>query len=195
MTATNADGKNQALSAATGAVAELGTAPANTTAESFRHSLGGPDVKVDDGNWSGDKPITFGYQWQSCGITTTICADIAGATGSSFLIGTTQVGTKLRATVTATNSVGKTSVTSNLTAAVLAKLGAPVSIGLPAISGTTSVGQRLHASTGVWSGGAANSSATSGVAVTRTAAAARTSRARPGRATASVRLTSAWRSA
>jgi hypothetical protein len=112
----------------------------------------GQTVKVDTGNWSGDKPITFGYQWQSCTAANSVCADISGATGSSFLIGTSQIGSRLRATVTATNSTGKTSAFSNLTTAVLAKLGAPVSVGLPAISGTASVGQRLQASTGTWTG-------------------------------------------
>ena len=57
-------------------------------------------------------------------------------TGSSYLIGTSQIGTTLRATVTATNSAGKTSAFSNLTTAVLAKAGSPVNSTLPAISGS-----------------------------------------------------------
>ena len=51
------------------------------------------------------------------------CTDIAGATGSSFAVGSSQVGSKLRAMVTATNSAGKTSAFSNLTTAVVAKRG------------------------------------------------------------------------
>ena len=62
----------------------------------------------------------------------------------------------LRATVTATNSAGKTSASSNLTAAVLAKASAPVNTSLPVISGSASVGQTLQASTGVWTGAATN---------------------------------------
>ena len=77
-------------------------------------------------------------------------------TGSSYLIGTSLIGSLLRATVTATNSAGKTSAFSNLTAAVLAKAGSPVNTSLPAISGSRSVGQSLQASTGVWTGVATN---------------------------------------
>ena len=153
VTATNADGTSQALSASTAQVAATGTAPASTKQPNPSGTpQEGLTVKVDDGSWSGDKPITFGYQWQSCTTGNPVCADIAGATGSSFVIGTGQVGSLLRATVTATNATGKTSVSSNLTTAVLAKLGAPVSVGLPAISGSASVGQRLAASTGTWTG-------------------------------------------
>ena len=50
----------------------------------------------------------------------------------------------MRATVLATNTVGKTSAFSNVTAVVLAKASAPVNVTLPAISGSTHVGQRMH---------------------------------------------------
>ena len=157
VTATNADGKNQALSAATGAIAELGSAPANTKQPNpSGTATAGQTIKVDDGNWSGSKPITFSYQWQTCTAASRVCTDIAGMTGSSFVIGTSQVGSMLRATVTATNSAGKNSTFSNLTSAVLAQASSPVNSSLPSISGSRSVGQTLHASTGVWTGVAAN---------------------------------------
>ena len=59
----------------------------------------------------------------------------------------------LRARVTASNSAGKATATSNLTAAVLSKTaGSPVNTTLPVISGSARVGQRLQASTGAWTG-------------------------------------------
>jgi fibronectin-binding autotransporter adhesin len=153
VTATNADGKSQALSTATGTIADSGTAPANTTQPNpSGTATAGQTIKVDTGIWSGLKPITFTYQWQSCTSANQACKDIAGMTGSSLLIGTSQIGSTLRATVTATNAVGKTSASSNLTAAVLAQASAPANTTLPAISGTRSVGQTLHASTGLWTG-------------------------------------------
>ena len=157
VTATNADGKSEALSGPTGSIANSGTAPANTKQPNpSGTATAGQTVKVDTGNWSGLKPITFSYQWQTCTGSNPVCTDIVGMTGSSFLIGTSQIGSMLRATVTATNSVGTSSAPSNLTTAVLAQASSPVNSTLPAISGTRSVGQTLHASTGVWTGATAN---------------------------------------
>jgi hypothetical protein len=154
VTATNADGASQALSAASAAVAPLaGNVPANTKQpEPSGTAQEGQTVKVDSGNWSGLKPITFTYQWQSCTAVNPVCTNLAGVTGSSFLIGASQIGSLLRATVTATNSSGNTSVASNLTAAVTAKAGSPVNTSLPRITGIPSVGQRLQASSGSWTG-------------------------------------------
>jgi CHRD domain len=157
VTATNRDGTSQALSAATGVVANLGNAPASTTQPNPSGTpQDGLTLTVDNGTWSGLQPITYSYQWQTCTTVNSVCTNLTGATGSSFLIGTSQVGTLLRATVTATNSIGKSSVSSNLTTLVLAKLSAPVSVGLPAITGTASVGQRLQASAGTWTGTGTN---------------------------------------
>lgn len=152
VTATNADGKSQALSTATAQIAPTGNAPANTrqpnpagTAED------GKTVTVDNGTWSGLQPITYSYQWESC-TTVNSCTDLAGMTSSSLVVGPSLVGTLLRASVTATNSIGKTSALSNATAVVVAKPTAPVNTTRPAISGLATVGQRLSASTGTWTG-------------------------------------------
>jgi hypothetical protein len=153
VTATNSDGKAQALSAATSTIAGLGNAPANTKQPTPSGTAqDGQTMTVDHGLWSGITPIKFSYQWQSCTSVNPVCTNITGATTSSYLIGTSQVGSTLRAVITATNSIGKTTAGSNLTAIVVAKLNAPVNLSLPGISGSLSVGQRLQASTGVWSG-------------------------------------------
>jgi hypothetical protein len=155
VTATNADGTNEALSAATDAIAASGSAPANTKQPNTSGTAQeGQTLMVDTGSWSGLKPITFSYQWQTCTAATPVCTDLAGVTGASYLVGAGQIGSPLRVAVTATNSAGKGSVFSNLTTAVLAKTGSPVNSRLPMVSGFTSVGQTLHASTGVWTGGA-----------------------------------------
>ncbi len=157
VTGTNADGKSQALSAATGAITANGTVPTNTKQpDPSGTATAGQTVTVDTGIWAGLKPITFTYQWQSCTAVNPVCKDIAGVTGSSYKIDPSQIGSQLRATVTATNSVGKNSASSNLTTAVLAQASSPVNSTLPAISGTSSVGQTLHASTGSWTGVTSN---------------------------------------
>jgi CHRD domain-containing protein len=151
VTATNADGKSQALSASTGTIAGLGNAPVNTKQpDPSGTAQEGRTITVNNGSWSGLQPITFTYQWQSCTSANSVCTNLTGATGSSFLLGANQVGMLMRATVVARNAAGKTSAFSNVTAAVLAKGAAPVIVTLPAISGSLHVGQRISATTGVW---------------------------------------------
>jgi hypothetical protein len=152
VTASNSDGSNQALSDPTGSVAAEGTVPASTQQpDPSGKAQDGQTVTVNNGSWSGQKPITFSYQWQSC-LTGGACTDIAGATGASYLVGTSQVGTALRAVVTATNSAGKTSTSSNLTAVVTAKSASPVNTSVPVISGSLLVGHTLQTTTGGWTG-------------------------------------------
>ena len=154
VTASNADGSNQALSAASATVVSASaTAPVNTKQpDPSGTAKDGQTVKTDNGSWSGQNPITFTYQWQSCTGTGPTCSDIAGATGQSYTVAQAQVGSTLRATVTATNSVGKSSAFSNLTSTVVAKSSSPVNTSLPMISGSLHVGNTVQASTGNWTG-------------------------------------------
>ncbi len=152
VTASNGDGSNQALSAATGTVAAAGGAPASTGQPNpSGKAEEGQTVSVGTGSWSGQQPITFSYQWQGCNAAGA-CTDIAAATAKSYLVATSQVGSALRATVTATNAVGKSSTFSNLTAVVIAKPSSPVNTSVPVISGSLLVGHTLQASGGLWTG-------------------------------------------
>jgi hypothetical protein len=151
VTGTNADGTSQALSGPTAVIAATGNAPANTKQpDPSGTAQEGRTITVSHGSWSGTSPITFTYQWQSCTATNAVCSNVTGMTGSSMMLGAAQVGMVMRATVLATNPAGKASALSNVTAVVLAKASAPVNTGLPAISGSTHVGQRVTASTGTW---------------------------------------------
>jgi CHRD domain len=151
VTGTNADGTSQSLSGPTAVIAGPGNAPANTKQPDPSGTVQeGHTITVNHGNWSGTAPITFTYQWQSCTATNSVCTDLAGKTGSSLLLGASQVGMLMRATIVAANAAGKTSAFSNVTAVVLAKASAPVNVTVPAISGTARVGQRISASTGTW---------------------------------------------
>jgi len=159
VTAANGDGSNQALSAATASIVDTGTAPVNTKQPSpSGQAEDGQKATVDNGTWSGQTPISYGYQWQSC-TAAGACTDIAGATAKSYTVGSSQVGSLLRATVTATNSAGKASAFSNMTAAVTgtSKPASPVNTSLPLISGSLSVGDTVQATNGVWTGLTSNS--------------------------------------
>jgi hypothetical protein len=153
VTATNADGTAQALSSPTASIANAGSAPANTKQpDPHGTAKDGATVSVDNGSWSGTQPITFTYQWQLCNPKTGSCANIAGATGSHQNVVAADVGSILRASVTATNSVGTTVAFSNVTAVVAPKDQAPSIVTLPIIAGSLSVGQTLVASSGTWKG-------------------------------------------
>src|SRR5438105_2813811 len=72
----------------------------------------GSTLTVDKGRWTGTQPITFAYQWQRCDATGGNCADIAGATGTTYAATSADVAAVLRVNVTATNSRGSTLATS-----------------------------------------------------------------------------------
>ena len=60
VTATNSDGSNQALSAATALITAVGNVPANTKQpDPSGKAQEGQTVTVDEGQWTGQKPITF----------------------------------------------------------------------------------------------------------------------------------------
>ncbi|HSL63870.1 MAG TPA: PA14 domain-containing protein [Gaiellaceae bacterium] len=102
--------------------ASAGTAPANTALPSIS---GQPKVDqlltVSDGTWTGSTPMAFGYQWLRCAMNGASCTPIAGATAKTYTPVTADVGSRLRATVTATNAAGSASATSAPTAGIKRK--------------------------------------------------------------------------
>lgn len=103
------------------------------------------------GTWIGTTPISFAFRWQRCDGAATNCAAITGATNTTYKLGTTDVGARIRVEVVATNAEGSASALSSATEVVTAQTG-PVSTGEPAISGSAVVGQTLSATTGSWTG-------------------------------------------
>lgn len=158
---SSADYCGRAMTEATGAGAvlvvrfiEIGGSPApdpseppvNTALPSITGTpTVGQTLTAVDGSWSGGPTLT--RQWRRNG------AAIAGATGSTYLLVSADLGASISVTVTATNIAGSTSATSAGTAAVAAAGGgaAPVNTVLPAITGTAQDGQVLTVSNGTWS--------------------------------------------
>lgn len=105
--------------------------PSNTTPPAISGTpRDGDTLTVNQGAWSGDDPMTFAYQWQRCDVNGANCVDLAGATGPTYAVQTPDVGNRLRARVTATNSDGNSSASSQPTAQVTPPEGAtPVSGG------------------------------------------------------------------
>lgn len=95
------------------------SAPTNTTLPSIAgQPREGSTLTVSTGVWAGSTPMTFAYQWLRCAPGPSQCAPIAGASASTYVPVAADVGSRLRAMVTATNAAGSASATSNATAAI-----------------------------------------------------------------------------
>lgn len=117
VTAANADGKATAFSAAT-AVVGSANGPANTVQPTVSGTATvGEALTVANGTW---KPAASSYtrQWQRCNADGTACRNIGGATGKTYGIQSADVGSRLRALVTAHTNNGQTTVPSTQSAVV-----------------------------------------------------------------------------
>lgn len=153
--ARNADGSAQARSAATALVK---AAPQNAPRNTSRPQITGEEIEgrtltATSGTWSGTQPITFAYQWLRCNTAGGSCTVVAGATSRTYTLTADDVGRRMRATVTATNSLGAASETTSASDTVrAAPATSPRNTAPPTISGTAREGQTLTASPGTWSG-------------------------------------------
>jgi hypothetical protein len=148
VTATNGSGSATALSASSSQIA--GDAPSNTALPTISGTAAdGQALSAATGSWNGTPAISYTYQWQSSPDSST-WANIAGATGSSYTIASSQVGNYLRIQITATNSYGSASAASASTAPVSGN--APTNTSAPALSGSFADGQAVNGTNGSWSG-------------------------------------------
>lgn len=148
VTATNSFGSTLATSEATGAV--QAAPPVNTTAPSLSGSAEeGSTLEASPGSWSGT-PGSYTYQWQACDQSGSGCADISGATGSSYRLAGADVGDTVRVLVTSTNSAGSATAASVPSDVVTPT--PPVNTSAPTVSGTARDGQTLTSDPGAWSG-------------------------------------------
>ena len=129
-----------------------GVAPSNTAAPTISGTAAtGQTLTASSGTWTGDAPITYAYQWETCDSGGASCSNIAGQTAQTYSVVAGDVGKTLRVQVTGTNGSGSANVLSAQTAVVVAGT-APASTAAPVLSGTTTVGQTLTVTTGTWSG-------------------------------------------
>jgi peptidoglycan/xylan/chitin deacetylase (PgdA/CDA1 family) len=153
VTATNAAGFASATSADTASVTTPVVAPANTASPMLSGTAQeGQQLSTTNGSWVGS-PAIYSYQWRSCYAGN--CTDIALATNQTYDVSTGDVGKTLEVVVTATNTAGNDSATSDPTMTVTAAtpiVTAPTNTGLPVISGNAQDGQQLSVSSGSWGG-------------------------------------------
>jgi hypothetical protein len=121
VTASNAAGSAVSSSDPTKVVAPAPSTSSAPSAKSAPTISGGTRVgktlTISAGSWAGS-PTSYAYQWLDCDPAGANCAAIAGAAGATYTVATADCGDTIRATVTATNAVGRASATSNATAPI-----------------------------------------------------------------------------
>jgi hypothetical protein len=129
VTATNSAGASRADTAASAVVKMPATnTPVNTARPSISGSpIEGQSLTATTGTWTGTSP-TFAYQWQRCDTAGANCANILGATSSTYSPTGLDVGNTLRVIVTATNSIGSGSSISHQTATIRSQSSVQVSL-------------------------------------------------------------------
>jgi hypothetical protein len=147
VTASGLTAWKSATSSGTAAVAAIPVANAQTPAISGTPQEG-QVLHVSDGVWSGSSPIMFAYQWYRCADGT--CTAIADATTADYALAADDIGSTMKAAVTATNAAG--SATADSAESAVTTGNAPVSDSPPAVTGTPEVGQTLAADPGTWHG-------------------------------------------
>jgi hypothetical protein len=124
----------------------------------FGSAQTGQLLSSSNGTWNG--AVSFATQWLRCDSAGNNCANIAGATSSTYAPVSADVGVRLRIVVTATNSAGSTPSSQSSATAIVTPAGVvnpPVNNAYPVVSfdfGQTAplVGSFITASTGTWSG-------------------------------------------
>lgn len=134
-----------------GGSARSQTAPANTSLPTISGTAQkGSTLTAGSGGWSGTTPISFAYAWQRCDSAGASCSAISGATSTTYVLGSSDVGKRIRVQVTATNADGAASALSAASAVVVGDV--PVNTVEPVISGSAVEGQTLSGTSGSWTG-------------------------------------------
>jgi len=119
VTATNADGKETAMSDPTDVVDSKDGPKASVRPAISGSARVGEELRVTNGTWS-PTPTSYRRQWQRCETNGDNCRNIPGATGVAYGVRSADVGQRLRALVTAiTSSNGVSTTASSLSAEVV----------------------------------------------------------------------------
>jgi hypothetical protein len=103
---------------ATARITGTGTGPTNTGLPTVAGTAQvGQTLTASRGSWASDYLTDFSYDWLRCDVTGSNCRTF-GATGTTYVVATGDMGSTLRVRVTATNPAGTTVVMSAQTVAV-----------------------------------------------------------------------------
>ncbi|OLB91499.1 MAG: hypothetical protein AUI15_22825, partial [Actinobacteria bacterium 13_2_20CM_2_66_6] len=117
VTASNSIGSQTATSAMTESVQAV--SPDNTDAPTIAGTAQkGQTLAASPGTWGGTAPISYAYSWRRCDSTGAGCVAISGASGGSYSLTVSDIGSTIRVQVTASNTAGSSSALSDATAPV-----------------------------------------------------------------------------
>ncbi len=154
VTAKNDLGSARQLSEASAVV--TATAPdMSRTPPIVGNNFVGQTLSVTSGSWTGSTPLTFAYEWRRCDPYGTLssCLAIPGATSTTYMPTTDDIGTAIRVYITGTNVAGSAVGITNHTFPIVDRPHfAPSSQVGPQISGTAELGGQLIASGGTFGG-------------------------------------------
>jgi hypothetical protein len=150
VTAANSAGSAATASEQSAAVA--GNTPNSTELPTILGTpISGTELSSSPGTWT-DTSITFGYQWMLCDSGGVNCANLVGATSSTYIPHPTDIGGTLVLAVTGSDGV-TTPATANsaASAVVISGPNPPVSVVPPTVDGTPLLdGDTLQATPGEW---------------------------------------------
>ena len=85
-------------------------APANASPPTITGTVeAGRKLSASTGSWTGTQPLSYRYQWQRCHPA---CANVPGATSSSYTPRAAEIGARVKVVVTASNPAGSESAAS-----------------------------------------------------------------------------------
>jgi hypothetical protein len=152
VTATGSSGSVTASSAASSVIAKGSGPPEDSVPPSIEgYAISGSTLTAQPGVWFGEEPLGYSYQWEKCNAAGESCSSISGATSETYALGSGEVGSTLRVSVTAKNGLGSTSTASPASETVEAAA-APTVSERPAMVGSVQQGNELFAENGTWSG-------------------------------------------
>jgi hypothetical protein len=117
------------------------TQPGVTGTPAVSHTL-----TSSTGSWNG-APTGYSFQWQRCSASGTNCANIAGATGSTYTLTSADGGLSVRSTVSATNVNGASPYAGSPVDVIVP---VPAATAAPEVSGLAGVGKHLFTTDGSW---------------------------------------------
>ncbi|MGH2850432.1 MAG: hypothetical protein ACRDLP_07445, partial [Solirubrobacteraceae bacterium] len=137
-TAHNSGGAGTAAtSAATAPVSP--PVPVDVSPPAISGSAGqGQTLTETPGTWS-NSPTAFSYQWQDCNSSGAQCQTIAGATGQTYTLSASDVGSTIRVLETAHNGGGAGAAATSTTTALVIAPASAAGGSQPKTSGTTLV--------------------------------------------------------